>query len=59
MKTLVITGGSSGIGKATAELFAARGWQVFELSRSGQSTDTITHIACDVTHPEDTKTAMA
>lgn len=59
MKTLVITGGSSGIGKATAELFAARGWQVFELSRSGQSADGITHIRCDVTHPEDTKTAMA
>ncbi len=59
MKTLVITGGSSGIGKATAELFAARAWQVFELSRSGQSADGITHIRCDVTHPEDTKTAMA
>ena len=59
MNTLVITGGSSGIGKATAELFAARAWQVFELSRSGQSADGITHIRCDVTHPEDTKTAMA
>ena len=59
MKTLVITGGSSGIGKATAELFAAQGWKVFELSRSGQSTDTITHIACDVTRTEDTRKAMA
>ena len=33
MKTIVITGGSSGIGKATASLFAERGWRVFELSR--------------------------
>ena len=59
MNTLVITGGSSGIGRATAELFAARGWQVFELSRSGRSTDAITHISCDVTRPEDTRTAVA
>ena len=35
MRTLIITGGSSGIGKATASLFAERGWRVFELSRSG------------------------
>jgi short-subunit dehydrogenase len=58
MNTLVITGGSSGIGKATAELFARKGWQVFEWSRSGQSTDTITHISCDVTKPEDTRAAV-
>ena len=41
MKTIVITGGSSGIGKATASLFAERGWRVFELSRHGA-------IYCDV-----------
>lgn len=48
MKTLLLTGGSSGIGKATVELFAARGWQVFELSRHGRSTNNVTHIDCDV-----------
>ena len=58
MKTVVITGGSSGIGKATAELFATQGWQVFEWSRSGKSTDKVTHIDCDVTKPEQTKAAV-
>lgn len=48
MKTLVISGGSSGIGKATASLFAERGWSVFELSRHGLSHDGITHVNCDV-----------
>ena len=55
--TVVITGGSSGIGKATAELFARKGWQVFDWSRSGRSTDSITHIPCDVTKPEETRAA--
>lgn len=58
MKTVVITGGSSGIGKAAAELFAFRGWRVFEWSRSGQSTDRVTHISCDVTKPEQTQAAV-
>ncbi len=48
MRTLVITGGSSGIGKATASLFAERGWRVFELSRHGKNREGITHVDCDV-----------
>lgn len=52
MKTLVITGGSSGIGRATALLFASKGWRVYELSRHGVSADGIVHIDCDVTKPE-------
>ena len=58
-KTLVITGGSSGIGKATAELFAAKGYKVYELSRHGADSVGITHIDCDVTAPADCRRAIA
>jgi len=58
MPILIISGGSSGIGKATASLFAERGWCVFELSRHGVSADGITHIDCDVTSEESCKTAI-
>ena len=59
MPTLIISGGSSGIGKATASLFAERGWRVFELSRHGSSQDSITHIDCDVQSEESTRNAVA
>ncbi len=65
MKTLVISGGSSGIGKATASLFAERGWRVFELSRRDVQGDKvqgakgeIIHVTCDVTSEESTKAAI-
>ena len=58
MKTLVITGGSSGIGKATARFFADRGYKVFELSRHGQDTEGITHITCDVTDEHSCREAI-
>lgn len=59
MKTLIITGGSSGIGRATALLFSERGWKVYELSRHGASTDGIVHIDCDVTRAELCREAVA
>ena len=59
MKTLVITGGSSGIGLATAMLFSDKGWRVFELSRHGESHDGITHLDCDVVQPESVRQAVA
>ena len=57
-KTVVITGGSSGIGAATAELLAEKGWQVFELSRSGVDRENIRHIHCDLTKSEDITAAF-
>lgn len=58
-KVLVISGGSSGIGKATASLFAERGWRVFELSRHGASHNGITHVDCDVCDEQSTRTAIS
>jgi len=58
MQTLVLTGGSSGIGLATATLFAARGWRVIELSRHGLNHDGIDHVDCDVTDETSVGTAM-
>lgn len=61
MKTLVISGGSSGIGKATASLFAERGWCVFELSRHGaeeKAAGQIIHIPCDVCSEESCRKAI-
>lgn len=48
-RIIAITGGSSGIGRATARLFALKGCTVYELSRSGQDFDGVTHITADVT----------
>lgn len=60
MKTMVITGGSSGIGKATAELFADNGYKVYELSRRtpSETYEGITHITCDVTDVEACRKAV-
>ena len=49
MKTVVITGGSSGIGKEIAQYFSLNEYKVYELSRSGISTNKIIHLDCDIT----------
>lgn len=59
MKTLLLTGGSSGIGLTTVQLFAEKGWRVFELSRHGKTTSAITHVYCDVTDEDSVQAAMA
>ena len=46
---VVVTGGSSGIGLATAKYFAQKQWRVYELSRKGQGCDGVRHITADVT----------
>ncbi|MEA4895779.1 MAG: SDR family oxidoreductase [Oscillospiraceae bacterium] len=55
---VVITGGSSGIGKSTARLFSSKGCSVYELSRTGKSENGITHITADITKPEDIRAAL-
>lgn len=55
---VVITGGSSGIGKSTASLFAGKGFTVYELSRTGKTENGITHITADITKPEDIQSAF-
>lgn len=54
----VVTGGSSGIGKACAEALAKNGYEVYELSRSGKSSAGITHVYADVCDAETLNTAF-
>jgi NAD(P)-dependent dehydrogenase (short-subunit alcohol dehydrogenase family) len=56
-KTAVVTGASSGIGRATAEILARAGFTVFGTSRkaSNQSSNGVSMLACDVT--DDTSVA--
>lgn len=44
MKTIVITGSSSGIGKATAKYFAEQGWQVAATMRKPENETELTEI---------------
>jgi len=48
MKTLVITGGSKGIGKATAALFATHGYQVINIARSASGLPDVHDLALDL-----------
>ena len=52
MKKAIVTGASSGIGKAICGQLAANGWLVYGIGRSfNQSDDTAgtEHIVCDIT----------
>jgi NAD(P)-dependent dehydrogenase (short-subunit alcohol dehydrogenase family) len=56
MKTIFITGASTGLGKATAKLFASKGWKVIATMRKPQNEkelnliDNITLLPLDVTN---------
>lgn len=58
-KTVVITGASSGIGLACAQLFSQQGAKVFDLSRKGKDSGGIKHLYCDVTKEQSIKEAAA
>ncbi len=58
-RVVVITGGSSGIGRAAAGMFAARGDVVYELSRGGQGAPGVRHLTADVTDQAQVDAAMA
>ena len=66
-KTAVVTGGSSGIGKAVAEKFAAEGAKVIivgrnesALQKAAEGSENISYVAADLTKTEDvTKVADA
>ena len=58
-KVCVITGGTSGIGKASAEAMRGRGYAVYELSRREAGAEGFYHIPTDVTKPEMVDDAVA
>ena len=66
MKTVVITGASTGIGRAAAEHLAAQGWKVFAGVRKQEDADALTKanpaiepLMLDVTKPEEVEKAAA
>ena len=65
MPTIFITGASSGLGHATAKLFAAKGWQVIATMRTPEKTPDlaqlpgVTVLPLDVTDPAQIKTTVA
>ena len=58
-RVCILTGGSSGIGLATAELLAKEGFTVYELSRSGKDAANIVHLTADVTDAAQVRGAVA
>ena len=58
-KVCIITGGTSGIGKCTAEAMRQKGYAVYELSRRETGAAGFVHIPTDVTKPEMVDAAIA
>ena len=64
-ETILITGAGSGIGKETAKLFAAKGWNVIATMREPKNDKTfaemdhVTVMKLDVTNKEDIETVAS
>jgi NAD(P)-dependent dehydrogenase (short-subunit alcohol dehydrogenase family) len=64
MKTIFITGASSGLGKATAKLFQSKGWRVIATMRDPKKEtelnqlENITLLPLDVTKPTEIQSAV-
>ena len=58
-KVAIVTGGTSGIGRATALALQDAGCAVYELSRRAQGVEGLHHIAADVTKEETVRAAVA
>jgi NADP-dependent 3-hydroxy acid dehydrogenase YdfG len=64
MKSILITGASSGIGRVTAEHFLANGWRVGLIARRAETLAEVTHenavlLPCDVTNETAVDVAFA
>lgn len=59
MKTVLITGASSGIGEACAELFLSKGYKVYNLDLKRSLNENIETIICDVTNEENVTKAFS
>ena len=58
-KVCIITGGTSGIGRATALALKDAGCTVYELSRRAEGVEGLHHIAADVTREDTVRAAVA
>ena len=57
-KVAIVTGGTSGIGRATALALQENGYTVYELSRRAEGMPDIRHIVADITKEETLQSAV-
>ena len=58
-RVAIVTGGTSGIGRATALALRENGYTVYELSRRAEGMPGIPHIVADITKEETLRSAVA
>ena len=57
-KVAIVTGGTSGIGRATALALQSDGYTVYELSRRAEGMADVRHIVADITKEETLRAAV-